>query len=180
MLTPVRTVTLRRSTVAPASHGVKDVGDDGSALGGIPEASYWVEPGTSHAYPMSYQAYRRTREAEEKPPPRHRGLGSEIDHYVWRRWRRAAVPDVEVLLTFRPGAPPRVRRIVAEILLAIRRGESPGKSIRRVARQFGLRHTRALAFITAAIGFEMRPRQDAPSSFVASHCSPNSTLADWI
>jgi hypothetical protein len=127
-----------------------------------PEGTYWVEPGTRHAYPMSYRAYRRAREAQEKMPARHRGLGPEIDRHVWRCWRRAAPPDVDVVLTFQPDVPPRVQRIVAEVLRAIRRGKAAPEAIRHVARRFGLRHARARAFITAGIGFEVRTRDDAP------------------
>jgi hypothetical protein len=74
-----------------------------------------------------------------------------------------------VLLTVRQDAPPRIRRIVAEILRAIRRGQPAGDAIRHVARRFGLRHTRAREFITACIGFEIRPRPGAMSPFAATH-----------
>src|SRR5882724_479667 len=112
-----------------------------------PDAEYWVEPSTRLAYPMSYCAYRRTREAQEKSPPRHCGLGPEIDRCVWRHWRRPAASNVDVVLTFRPGASPRVQRIVGEVLRAIRRGRPASEAIRHVARRFGLRHAHALAFI---------------------------------
>jgi len=137
----------------------------------------WTEPNTSHTYPIAFPAYRRTREAEEKPLPRHRVLGPEIDHYVWRRWQGRAAPQ-EVRLTLRPGAPPRVQRIVAEILRAIRRGESAGEAIRHVSRRFGLRQTRARAFIMACLGFEVVPRAEAVP-YSAAHGLPNSSLADW-
>jgi len=143
-----------------------------------PDVSCWVEPGTRNTYPMSYMAYRRTRESEEKPPPRHRALGPEIDHYVWRRWRDAPASQVEVLLMFRPGAPPRVRRIVAEVLRAIRLGQPAGEAIRRVSRRFGLRHTRTREFITASVDFETRDRLDV--RFPAAYWAPNSTLSDWM
>jgi hypothetical protein len=116
----------------------------------------WVDPGTHHEYPMSYTAYRRAREAHEKTPPRHRGLGPYVDRYLARGWRDSVPPDVDVVLTFRPGAPPRLRRIVGEVLRAIRRGRPAGDAIRHVARRFGLRHTRARALITAGIDFEVR------------------------
>jgi hypothetical protein len=116
----------------------------------------WVDPGTHHEYPTSYTAYRRAREAQEKTPPRHRGLGPDVDRYLARRWRDSVPPDVDVVLMFRPEAPPRLRRIVGEILRAIRRGRPAGDAIRHVARRFGLRHTRARALITAGIDFEVR------------------------
>src|SRR6266496_1210623 len=52
----------------------------------------WIEPGTRQAYPTSYHAYRRAREAEEKPLARHRALGADVDHYLWRRWRHEHSP----------------------------------------------------------------------------------------
>ena len=133
------------------------------------DAAYWVEPGTDNAYPLSYCAYQRTREAEEKAPPRHRTLGPDVDHYVWRRGLGPATPEMEVSLTVRPDAPPRIRRIVGEVLLAIRRGRPAGDAIRHVSRRFGLRQTRTRAFITASIGFEVRVQQDAIASFAPSH-----------
>lgn len=54
----------------------------------------------------------------------------------------------------------RVQRIVGEVFRAIRRGRSAGDAIRHVAQRFGLRHTRARAFITAGLRFEMRSRHD--------------------
>jgi hypothetical protein len=123
-------------------------------LGG--RVASWVDPGTYHEYPTSYTAYRRAREAQERMPPRHRGLGPDVDRYLARRWRDSVPPDVDVVLTFRPGAPPRLRRIVGEVLRAIRRGKPAGDAIRYVARRFGLRHPRARALITAGIDFEVR------------------------
>ena len=144
-----------------------------------PDAAHWVEPGTRQTYPMAYGAYRRAREAEENPPPRHRVLGADVDHYLWRRWGDFASPDVEVLLTFRPEAPLRVRRIVAEILRAIRRGRPAEEAIRHVSKRFGLRHTRALQFMTASVLFETRPRHDAGSPLAAIPGPPGSSLAYW-
>jgi hypothetical protein len=107
-------------------------------------------------YPVAYGAYRRAREAQERTPARHCGLGPEVDRHVWRRWRMPAVSRVDVVLTFRPGASPRVQRIVSEVLRSIRRGRPAGDAIRRVARRFGLRQSHARAFITGAIGYETR------------------------
>lgn len=59
----------------------------------------WVEPGTNITYPLSYWAYRRTREAQEKSPARHCTLGPEVDRYVWRRWRGPAASELDVVLT---------------------------------------------------------------------------------
>jgi hypothetical protein len=150
--------TERRST-----HGrpwPSDLFAGGSMPQPVAESSYWVEPSTHMVYPMSYQAYRRTREAQEKPPPRHCTLGAEIDRHVWRQWQRPAVSEVDVILAFRQGAPPRVQRLVGEVLRAIRRGRPAGEAIRRAARRFGLRQTCARAFITAGITVERRPRED--------------------
>ena len=116
----------------------------------------WVEPGTSVPYPTAYGAYRRAREAQEKTPARHCVLGPEVDRHLWRRWRMPTVSDVDVVLTFRPGASPRVQRIVSEVLRSIRRGRPAGDAIRCVARRFGLRQSHARAFITDAIAFETR------------------------
>ncbi len=144
------------------------------------DVEYWVEPSTLLAYPTSYCAYRRTREAQEKSPPRHCGLGPEIDRYVWRHWRRPAASDVDVVLTFQPGASPRVQRIVGEVLRAIRRGRPAGEAIRHVARRFGLRHAHARAFITAAIAFEMQARHDPMTPLGAGPRSSGNPLTDWI
>ena len=122
---------------------------------GSPSVECWVEPGTSVPYPTAYGAYRRAREAQEKTPARHCGLGAEVDRHVWRRWRMP-VCDVDVVLTFRPDVSPRVQRIVSEVLRSIRRGRPAGVAIRCVARRFGLRQSHARAFITNAIAFETR------------------------
>jgi hypothetical protein len=124
-------------------------------------ADCWIEPGTDLAYPLAYTAYRRTREAQEKWLPRHQTVDAQIDRYVWRRWRLAAAHDVDVILTFRSGVPPRVRRIVREVLRNIARGAPAAAAIRHVARRFGLRQGQARAFITAGIGFELRMRDSA-------------------
>jgi hypothetical protein len=126
--------------------------------------AFWVEPGTHQEYPMSYLAYRRAREAQEKRPARHRSLGPEVDHYLSRRWRDSPVPEVDIVLTFRPGTPPRLRRLVAEVLRAIRRGRPARDAIRLVARRFGLRHARAYALITAGVDFEVLSRHGEVSA----------------
>ena len=118
----------------------------------------WIEPDTRLAYPIAYGAYRRTREAQEKRPPRHRTLDPEIDRYVWRCWRRPVVADVDVVLTFRDGVSPRIQRIVGAVLREIGRGSPAAVAIRHAARRFGLRQGQARAFITAGIGFELRAR----------------------
>ena len=143
--------TCPRRTTAPVHASARDASTEGSP--------YWVDPGTRQCYPVAYRAYRRAREAEETHPPRHRVLGPDVDHYLWRRGHdAAAAPEVEVLLTFRHEAPPRVRRLVVEILRAIRRGRPAGEAIRHVSRRFGLRRTRALGFVTACVLFERRLR----------------------
>jgi hypothetical protein len=145
-----------------------------------PDTEHWVEPGTHRTYPLSYWAYRRTREAQEKSPPRHCTLGPEVDRYVWHRWRGPAASELDVVLTFRPGVSPRIQRIVGEVLRAIRRGQPAREAIRRVARRFGLRHAHARAFITDAIAYEMRARVDLMASSGGGPWSPSSALADWM
>ena len=142
-----------------------------------PNAEQWIEPRTHLAYPLSFSAYRRTREAQEKFPPRHRGLGPEIDRYVWRRWQRSPAETVDVVLTFRPGTSPRVQRIVGEVLRAIRRGQPATDAIHQVARRFGLRHANARAFISAGLRFEMLPRHDAMAT-VGIEASSTNLLSD--
>jgi len=156
------------------------------SMGGVavseprPQAESWVEPGTHNEYPTSYLAYRRTREAQEKTPARHCGLGPHVDRYLARRWRGRAASDVDVVLTFRPGAPPRVQRMVVEVLRAIRRGRPAGDAIRHVARRFGLRHAHARAFITAGIDFELRARHDPTAPIGGGPWSSSCVLADWM
>jgi hypothetical protein len=127
---------------------------------GTPRQHWWVDPGTDLAYPTSYPAYRRAREAEEKTPARHRGLGPDIDRLVWSRGPAQGARG-EVRLIVRPDPPPRIQRIVAEVLRAIRRGEAVDPSIRHVARRFGLRPMRARALISGSLEIQVRPREDA-------------------
>ena len=122
---------------------------------GAPTTDCWIDPATDHPYPMSFVAYRRTREAEERPPSRHRMLAADVDHYAWRNRLGPSSPAVEVTLTVRPDAPLRIRRIIAEVLRAIRRGQPAGEAIRHVSRRFGLRHARAREFISTFIGLEV-------------------------
>jgi hypothetical protein len=119
-------------------------------------SGYWVDPGTDQMYPLSFRAYRQTREAEEKMPSRHRTLGPDVDYDVWRRGLNPGTPQAEVSLTLRPDAPLRIRRMVGEVLRSIRRGQPAAEAIRRVSRRFGLAQTRARAFITASIEFEVQ------------------------
>ena len=124
-------------------------------------AECWIDPGTRLTYPTAYAAYRRTREAQERWPPRHRMLDIEVDRYAWRSWRRRSGADVDVILTFRDGISPRIQRIVGEVLRNIQRGAPAAAAIRQVARRFGLRQGQARAFITAGIGFALRAQDDA-------------------
>jgi hypothetical protein len=150
---------------------------EADAVKGLPpEPEAWIDPGTDQVYPLSYYAYRRTREAEEKTPARHRTLGPDVEHYIWQRGFSAAAPEAEVSLTVRPDAPPRVRRMVAEVLRSIRRGRPASDAIRRVSRRFGLAQTRARAFLTASIDFEIRPRNDAIAYFAAAQRSSTSFM----
>jgi len=143
-------------------------------------AASWIDPGTQHEYPMSYVAYRRAREAQERTPARHCGLGPYVDRHLSRHWRERAASDIDVVLIFRPGSPPRVQRIVAEVLRAIRRGRPADDAIRRVARRFGLRHARARAFITAGIDYELRVRQDLTASIGGLSWPRSGVLSDWM
>jgi hypothetical protein len=120
----------------------------------------WTEPGMPHAYPLSYEAYRRAREAEEKPLPRHQTLGAAVDRLMWDRWRVTSMPEVEVRLTMRADAPPRIRRMTGEILRAIQRGRPADEAIRHVSRRFGLRQARAQACLKACLGVQLRPVHD--------------------
>jgi hypothetical protein len=116
----------------------------------------WVEPGSDQSYPVAYREYRRVREAEDRRPARHRTFGPDIDRYLWQRHGGADAARTEVVFTVRQDTPPRVRRIIAEVLLAIRRGRPAADAIRQVSRRFGLRDARARAFIAGCIGFELR------------------------
>ena len=141
----------------------------------------WAEPGTRHSYPLSYDAYRRTREAEDKWLPRHRTLDRATDRHVWNRWRAAPAPEVEVLLTMRADAPPRIRRVVAEVIRAIRRGRPAAKAIGRVSRRFGLRQAHTRAYLAACLGFQMRPIQDEIAGPASRACRPFSRPpSDWM
>jgi hypothetical protein len=162
--TMISTTTLTAASgqgpVALPGHAIED-----AAVTSLPGgAAYWVDPGTDLVYPLSYRAYRRAREAEEKTPPRHRTLGPDVDSHVWRRGLSTGTPETEVSLTVRPDTPLRVRRMLAQVLRSIRRGRAAGDAIRHVSRRFGLAQTRARAFITASIGFEVRPHPDGITS----------------
>jgi hypothetical protein len=144
-------------------------------------ATCWAEPGTQHTYPVSFEAYRRAREAEEKYAPRHRTLGAAVDRYVWDQWRVASAspPEVEVLLTLRADAPPRIRRMALEILRAIRRGRPANEAIGHVSRRFGLRRQRAQACLAACLGVQRRPVLDDTAPRLDTP-GPFSRSADWI
>src|SRR5262245_64151012 len=105
--------------------------------------THWADPRTRQAYPLAYDAYRRAREAEDPSPPRHQRLEPAADQYAWDRWRVTSSPEVEVLLTMHPDAPPRIRRMAEEIIRAIRRGRPAAEAIRKVSRRFGLSRARA-------------------------------------
>lgn len=123
-------------------------------------SDHWVEPHTLDAYPVRYEAYRRIREAQDRRRPGHRALGPDVDHYVWQRWGRTRSPDVEIILVLRAGTPTRIRRLVAEILRAIRRGRPASEAIREVSRRFGLRPARTRACLATCVGFALLPRGD--------------------
>jgi len=137
------------------------------------EELYWIEPETGDTYPTSYGEYRRRREAQEKPPARHRGLGPEVDRQVWQHWHQRESPELDVVLTFRTGVSPRVQRLVSEVLRSIRRGHPAGEAISKVGRRFGLRHRQAHAFISSAIAFEVRAQHE-------ERWSSKSSLVAWV
>jgi hypothetical protein len=139
----------------------------------------WAEPGTQQTYPLSYDAYRRTREAEEKPLARHQTLGAAVDHHVWDRWRRQT-PEVEVRVTVRDDAPPRIRRMAGEILRAIKRGQPARQAIRRVSRRFGLRQARAQACLGACLDVQMHSIPDPGASGPGKYPWPFSRPVDWM
>ena len=172
MITTTSTAASGDRPVGPHGHATEDAGVTGPPAG----SAYWIDPGTDQVYPLSYRAYRQTREAEEKTPARHRTLGPDVDHYVWRRGLSPGTSEAEVSLTVRPDAPLRIRRMVAEVLRSIRRGQPAGDAIRHVSRRFGLAQSRARAFITASIGFEVRIRQDAGASFSGAQRSTTSVI----
>lgn len=141
----------------------------------------WAEPGTRLSYPLSYEAYRRTREAEEKTLPRHTTLDRAADRHVWNRWRAAPAPEVEVLLTMRADSPPRIRRMVAEVIRAIRRGRPAANAIGRVSRRFGLRQAHTRAYLAACLGFQVRPIPDERAPAAARACRPFARPPnDWM
>ncbi len=157
------------ATIPPSTsrHRSAPSGDRIQHRDGVAGIAYWVDPKTDAMYPLSYRAYRVAREAEEKRPPRHRGLGRDIDLYLWQRGL-ASPSDTEVSLTVRRDAPIRIRRMVAEVLRSIRRGQAAGDAIRQVSRRFGLAQARARTFMTASIDFEVGPRRDACASAVSA------------
>src|SRR5262245_5709865 len=138
----------------------------------------WIEPETQQTYPTAYLAYRRRREAQERPPARHQRLGFEVDRYAWRWWQARTPASTDVRLMFRDGTSPRIQRMVAEILRGIRRGQAANEAIRRVSRRFGLRQTRTRAFISACLRFEVHPREDQIPGVFDGPRAPVSCLGD--
>jgi hypothetical protein len=144
------------------------------------QTACWAEPGTPKTYPLSYEAYRRAREAEERPLPRHQALGTAVDRHMWDRWRMPPAPEVEVRLTMRADAPPRVRRMAMEILRVIRRGWPADEAIRHVSRRFGLRQARAQTCLAACLGVQRRPVPEDAAPPVERVTWPFSSPADWM
>jgi hypothetical protein len=153
--------------VALASGGTTQTSGEVLTLSGTSPETYWIEPETRQTYPTSYPAYRRIREAEDRRPPRHQSLGPHVDLCLARRWRAPVEPETNVRVILRPETPLRVRRIVRDILRAIRRGQPADAAIRHVSRQFGLQHTRAREFITACVQFEVQSLQEAVAPVAA-------------
>jgi hypothetical protein len=140
LTTSMLTLTSRDVGVAHGFLGADGVSGEGALHDELAGPARWVEPGTAHCYPLSYGAY----------------------------YRRHLAADVDVLLIVREDTPPRIRRIIAEILVAIRRGHPADDAIRHVSRRFGLRPARARALITPCIGFEAHacPEEFSPSNGV--------------
>ena len=64
MITTTSTAASGDRPVGPHGHATEDAGVTGPPAG----SAYWIDPGTDQVYPLSYRAYRQTREAEEKTP----------------------------------------------------------------------------------------------------------------
>jgi len=135
----------------------------GSYLGAHQDRGFWIEPCTGRSYPTNFEAYRRQRETEERPQRAHRTMGPDVDRYVWRRWGSERTDDVEVVLTLRSNTPPRIRRVIGEILRGIRRGATAAFVIQQVSSRFKLRQARMRACLAACLGFTRRARGDALS-----------------
>lgn len=142
--------------------------------------THWADPSTRQTYPLAYEAYRRAREAEDPSPPRHRSLDPAADQYVWNRWRVTSSPEVEILLTMHPDAPPRIRRMAGEIIRAIRHGRPADEAIRRVSRRFGLRQARAQACLAACLEVQKRPISEDPASSDEHARWPFSRPPGWM
>src|SRR5262249_44630118 len=141
-------------------------------------ADGWTDPGTAHAYPVAFEAYRRLRDAEEKQLPRHQLLGCDVDRHVCRLWPVPPNARVYVLLTLHHDASPRIRRIVVPILAAIRRGPSPDDAIRLTAKRFGLRSARVRTCLATHVNFDLRREDLAPWATAAS--TSLHPLGDWL
>jgi hypothetical protein len=135
----------------------------GSYLGSHQDRGFWIEPCTGKSYPLAFEAYRRQRETEERPHRAHRTMGPDVDEYVWRRWGNERSNDVEVEMTLRPNTPPRIRRLIGEVLRGIRRGATAAFVIQQVSTRFKLRQARMRACLAACLGITKRARGDALS-----------------
>jgi len=109
----------------------------------------WREPATHGVYPFAFEAYRARREREERWPARHQRLGTQVDREQWRRW----VGGVPLVVEFevQPTAPPRIQRVIGEILRAIRHGASANEAIRAASRRLRVRPGRVRAWIAAHV-----------------------------
>ena len=132
MTTTTLTAAPDHCSATPPGGAIEEINATGPPAG----SEYWVDPGTDQVYPLAYRAYRQAREAEEKTPALHRTLGPDVDYDVWRRGRSLGASEAEVSLIVRPNAPLRIRRMVAEVLRSIRRGQPPADAIRHVSRRF--------------------------------------------
>ena len=131
-------------STAPSSGGSRLVNEGG-----------WREPLTRGLYPFSFEAYRARRESEERWPPRHQRLGAQVDREQWRQW---AIPGpVVVELVVRSTAPPRIQRIIGEVLRAIRHGASAKQAIRAAARRLRVKPVRVRSWIATHVACRQAP-----------------------
>jgi hypothetical protein len=89
-------------------------------------------------------------------------------------------PDrhVDVLLTLRRNASPRIRRIVAAILASIRRGHPPETAIRLAAKRFGLPSGRVRACLADHVGFHLEGQDLCP--WAVGDVTSVGLIHEWI
>lgn len=115
----------------------------------VVEPGEWVEPTTRNAYPLAFEAYRQKREREERWPSRHERLGHQVERHQWQQWTTG--PQIAVTLAMRPTAPPRIQRVIREILRAIRNGRSANQAIHQASQRLRVKSFRVRSWIAAHI-----------------------------